>query len=78
MLFTLAPSLQQKEVSGRSPEDRASPVADKGEDADGDDVEATNAIVGAGEIDGGDGVRAAISEEGGELKEDGGYSNLGD
>jgi hypothetical protein len=46
------------------PEDGTGPVAHEGEDADGDDVVAANAVVGAGEVDGGDRVGAAEGEEG--------------
>ena len=42
----LAVLAQQQEIGGGDPEDRASPVADKGEEADGDDVEAADSIVG--------------------------------
>lgn len=69
---------QEKQVRGRSPEYGAGPVADEGEEANGDDVEAADAVVGAGEVDGGDCVGAAKGEEGCVLEEDGGGGDFGD
>lgn len=69
---------EQQEVRGRGPKQGAGPVAHKGEDADGDDVEAADAIVGARQIDRRDGVGAAKGEEGGVLEEDGCRGDLGD
>lgn len=62
--------VEQQEVGSGDPEDRAGPVANEGEDADDDDVEVANSVVGAGEVDGGDGVGATEGEEGGVLEED--------
>ncbi|KAM0513531.1 hypothetical protein ACHAPE_007793 [Trichoderma viride] len=53
-------------------------ITHEGEDPDGDDVEAADAVVGAGEVDGGDCVGAAGGEEGCVLEEDGGGGDLGD
>lgn len=69
---------QEKQVRGRSPEYGAGPVADEGKEANGDDVEAADAVVGAGEVDGGDCVGAAKGEEGYVLEEDGGGGDFGD
>lgn len=62
--------VEQQEVGSGYPEDRASPVADEGKDADNNDVEAADSVVGAGEIDGGDGVGATEGKEGSVLEED--------
>lgn len=69
---------QQQQIRSRGPEYRPCPVTHEGEDPDGDDVEAADAVVGAGEVDGGDCVGAAGGEEGCVLEEDGGGGDLGD
>lgn len=69
---------QQQQVRGRDPEDGAGPVADEGEEADGDDVKAADAVVGRGEVDRGDGVGAAKGEEGCVLEEDCGRRDFWD
>lgn len=70
--------LQKQQIRRRGPEDGAGPVADEGEQADGDDVEAADAVVRAGQVDRGDCVGAAGGEEGGVLEEDGGRGDFGD
>lgn len=69
---------QEEEVRGRGPEDGAGPVADEGEETDGDDVVVADAVVGARQVDGGYGVGPARGEEGGVLEEDRGRGDLGD
>jgi hypothetical protein len=54
------------------PPDRPRPVPDERQQADGADAVAADAVVGVGEVDGGDGVGAAEGEEGGVLQEEGG------
>jgi len=48
--------LQEEEIGGGGEEDWTSPIADEGKEAYGKDVVAADAVVGAGEVDGGDGV----------------------
>ncbi|KFY74404.1 hypothetical protein V499_05562 [Pseudogymnoascus sp. VKM F-103] len=76
----LAPCSETQEhhrCSG-SPEDGPGPVAHESEDSDGDDVVAADAVVGAREVDGGDGVGAAEGEEGHVLEYKGGDGDLGE
>ena len=72
--LSLSVFLQEEQVGRRSPEDGSGPVADESEEADGDEVEAADAVVSAGKINGGDSVGAAEGEEGRVLEEDGGGS----
>ena len=76
--LVLVAVLQEKQIRRRRPEEGAGPVADEGEDADGDDVEAADAVVRAGEVDGGDCVGAPEGEEGRVLEDDGGRGDFGD
>jgi len=68
---------EQEDVNCQSPPDGRGPVSDKGEQADGGGVEAGDAVVGAGQVDGGDGVGAAKGEEGHLLHEEGGGADFG-
>lgn len=71
ILLALTVLLQQEQICCRCPEDRPCPVADEGEETNSDDIEAANAVIGAGEVDRGDGVGAAEGKEGHVLEEDG-------
>ncbi len=70
--------VQEEHRGGGRPVQRAGPVTYKGQDADRDDVEAGDAVVGAGEIDRGDGVGAAGSEEADILEDDGRRGDFGE
>lgn len=70
--------VDEQERRRRGPVERRGPVADKGEDADGGDVEVADAVVGAGEVDRGDGVGAAGGEKGRVLEEQRRGGDLGE
>lgn len=74
---SLSAVLQEEQVRRRRPENGAGPVADEGQGADGDDVEAADAVVGAREVDGGDCVGAAKREKGRVLEDDAGRGDFG-
>ncbi|TPX17018.1 uncharacterized protein E0L32_012328 [Thyridium curvatum] len=70
-LAAAAPGPAHEQRVGREgPVDGRGPVADKGQEADGGDAEARDAVVGAAEVDRGDGVCAAGGEEGGVLEQE--------
>ncbi|KFY18481.1 hypothetical protein V493_08586 [Pseudogymnoascus sp. VKM F-4281 (FW-2241)] len=75
-LLARCPETQKHYRRSGCPEDRPGPVAHESEYADGDDVVPADAVVGAGEVDGGDGVGAAEGEEGHILKQEGGDGDL--
>lgn len=62
------PFAHQQRRRGHPP-DRPGPVAEEREDADADDVVAADAVVRIGQVDRGDGVRAAEDEERGVLEQ---------
>ena len=55
----------EQEDAGERPVHGPGPVGEEDEEADGEDVVAGDAVVGVGEVDGGDGVAVAEGEEGG-------------
>lgn len=58
-----AGGVEEAEDGGRCPVDGAGPVGEEEEDADGDDVIASDAIVGIRKIDAGDGVGVSEGKE---------------
>jgi hypothetical protein len=73
---TFAVEIKQQKISGRRPEYRTSPIRDESQEADGNDIVAAHAIVGAGEVDGGDGIRASEGKEGSMLEKETCRGNL--